>query len=71
VPSLVDNLLTAPSFVLTGGLGPLSGVHGLAADNLLAATVVLASGEIVTCTNEDRADVCRLHPAAHSQAHSN
>jgi FAD/FMN-containing dehydrogenase len=34
-------------FTLGGGLGWLMGVHGLAADNLLEAEVVLASGEVV------------------------
>ncbi len=34
-------------FTLGGGLGWLMGLHGLAADNLLEAEVVLASGEVV------------------------
>ncbi len=37
-------------FTLGGGLGWLMGVHGLAADNLLEAEVVLASGDVVRAT---------------------
>ncbi|KAI0030101.1 FAD-binding domain-containing protein [Vararia minispora EC-137] len=34
-------------YTLGGGYGPLSGTHGLAIDNLLSATVILADGRIV------------------------
>jgi FAD/FMN-containing dehydrogenase len=36
---------------LGGGYGPLNGVAGLAADNLLSAEVVLADGTVVTATD--------------------
>jgi FAD/FMN-containing dehydrogenase len=36
---------------LGGGYGPLNGVAGLAADNLLSAEVVLANGTVVTATD--------------------
>ncbi|GAA4592489.1 FAD-dependent oxidoreductase [Planotetraspora phitsanulokensis] len=42
---------------LGGGYGPLSGVHGLALDNLLAADVVLADGTQVRADPEHDADL--------------
>jgi FAD/FMN-containing dehydrogenase len=42
---------------LGGGYGPLNGVAGLAADNLLGAEVVLADGTVVTATETSEADL--------------
>jgi FAD/FMN-containing dehydrogenase len=42
---------------LGGGYGPLNGVAGLAADNLLGAEVVLADGTIVTATEASEPDL--------------
>jgi FAD/FMN-containing dehydrogenase len=42
---------------LGGGLGWLMGKHGLALDNLLAAEVVTASGEIVVASEKDNPDL--------------
>jgi FAD/FMN-containing dehydrogenase len=42
---------------LGGGLGWLMGKHGLALDNLVAAEVVLASGEIVRAGDKDHPDL--------------
>ena len=42
---------------LGGGYGWFTGKHGLTIDNLLAAEVVLASGRIVTCSEEENADL--------------
>ncbi|RMD43017.1 hypothetical protein DV735_g2112, partial [Chaetothyriales sp. CBS 134920] len=43
--------------VLGGGYGWLSGQRGLAIDNLVEATVVLASGEIVKASEQDNTDL--------------
>ncbi|KAL4915413.1 hypothetical protein BDW62DRAFT_125225 [Aspergillus aurantiobrunneus] len=42
---------------LGGGYGWLSGMYGLTIDNLLSATVVLASGEIVHASADQNADL--------------
>jgi FAD/FMN-containing dehydrogenase len=42
---------------LGGGYGPLIGRFGLAADNLIGATVVLADGRIVVATADDEPDL--------------
>ncbi len=42
---------------LGGGLGWLNGKHGLACDNLLAADVVTADGEILTASAEENEDL--------------
>jgi FAD/FMN-containing dehydrogenase len=42
---------------LGGGYGPLNGVAGLAADNLLSAEVVLADGTVATATESSEADL--------------
>ena len=44
-------------FTLGGGYGPLSGEYGLAADNMLSATVVLANGQIVKTSNTEEPDL--------------
>ncbi|RDX41665.1 FAD-binding domain-containing protein [Lentinus brumalis] len=44
-------------FTLGGGYGPLSGEHGLAIDNLLSATVVLADGRVVRTSAEEESDL--------------
>lgn len=42
---------------LGGGYGALSGKHGLVIDNLISVKVVLASGEIVTASNDQNQDL--------------
>ena len=42
---------------LGGGYGPLIGRFGLALDNLVAATVVLADGRIAVATPEDEEEL--------------
>lgn len=42
---------------LGGGYGVLSGKRGLVIDNMVAATVVLASGEVVTASEEENAEL--------------
>ncbi|KAG7089811.1 hypothetical protein E1B28_011460 [Marasmius oreades] len=44
-------------YTLGGGHGPLSGEHGLAIDNLLSATVVLANGRIVRASRDEEPDL--------------
>lgn len=42
---------------LGGGYGFLSGQHGLTIDNLVEATIVVASGEIVTASKDQNSDL--------------
>jgi FAD/FMN-containing dehydrogenase len=42
---------------LGGGIGWLMGKHGLALDNLVAAEVVTAAGDVVVATEKDNADL--------------
>jgi FAD/FMN-containing dehydrogenase len=42
---------------LGGGIGHLIGLHGLTLDNLLAATVVTADGEVVRASDDENADL--------------
>src|SRR5204863_283225 len=42
---------------LGGGLGHLMGLHGLTLDNLIAATVVTAAGEVVHAGERENADL--------------
>src|ERR1700722_12814996 len=44
---------------LGGGYGPLNGVAGLAADNLLSAEVVLADGAVAVATESSEAELAR------------
>ena len=44
-------------FTTGGGYGPLSGELGLAIDNLLSATVVLADGRIVRASKDEEPDL--------------
>ncbi|MFG1816878.1 FAD-binding oxidoreductase [Kribbella sp. NPDC049174] len=42
---------------LGGGIGLLGRMHGLTCDSLVAADVVLADGRVITCSDEDDADL--------------
>jgi FAD/FMN-containing dehydrogenase len=42
---------------LGGGVGFLTGAHGLAVDNLVAARIVLANGEIVRTSDGENSDL--------------
>ncbi len=44
-------------FTLGGGMGRTDRLHGLAIDNLLAATLVTASGDTVRASNDENADL--------------
>ncbi|EIW51598.1 FAD-binding domain-containing protein [Trametes versicolor FP-101664 SS1] len=44
-------------YTLGGGYGPLSGEYGLAIDNILSATVVLADGRIVKTSKDEEPDL--------------
>jgi FAD/FMN-containing dehydrogenase len=56
---------------LAGGYGPLTGKHGLALDNLLGATVVLADGRTVIASDTEDSDLtCTGRCAAAAAASS-
>lgn len=57
VPSGVVSATGIAGLTLGGGLGWLMGRCGLAVDNLLSAEVVLASGEVVTASDDQDADL--------------
>ncbi|KIO23501.1 hypothetical protein M407DRAFT_27027 [Tulasnella calospora MUT 4182] len=44
-------------YILSGGVGYSTGTYGLAADNLVAATVVLATGEIARASESENPDL--------------
>ncbi len=44
-------------FTLGGGMGRLDRMHGLAVDNLLAATIVTADGQVVRASDDENADL--------------
>jgi len=57
VPSGVVSATGIAGLTLGGGLGWLMGRYGLAVDNLLSAEVVLASGEVVTASDDQDSDL--------------
>ncbi|KAG8898866.1 hypothetical protein FRB99_007089, partial [Tulasnella sp. 403] len=44
-------------FALAGGIGPSTGEYGVAADQIVSATVVLANGEIVKADEDQNSDL--------------
>jgi FAD/FMN-containing dehydrogenase len=52
IPSGIASNVGIAGLTLGGGLGWLQGKHGLAVDNLLSAEVVLASGDVVTASDD-------------------
>ncbi|KAG8916861.1 hypothetical protein FRC00_014310, partial [Tulasnella sp. 408] len=53
----VCSQVSIAGYILGGGLGYSTGSHGLALDNLVSATVVLASGEIVKASDFGNPDL--------------
>jgi FAD/FMN-containing dehydrogenase len=56
-PSGVVSSTGIAGLTLGGGIAWLMGKHGMAVDNLLSAEVVLASGEVVTASEETNPDL--------------
>ncbi|HEY1276369.1 MAG TPA: FAD-binding oxidoreductase [Thermoleophilaceae bacterium] len=56
-PSGVVSTTGIAGLTLGGGLGWLMGKYGMAVDNLLSAEVVLASGEVVTASEDSEPDL--------------
>jgi FAD/FMN-containing dehydrogenase len=57
IPSGVVSSTGIAGLTLGGGIAWLMGKHGMAVDNLLSAEVVLASGEVVTASEETEPDL--------------
>lgn len=57
VPTGINSTTGVAGLTLGGGLGWLGRKHGLTADNLLAAEVVTANGEVVRASAEENADL--------------
>jgi FAD/FMN-containing dehydrogenase len=56
-PSGVVSSTGIAGLTLGGGIAWLMGKHGMAVDNLLSAEVVLASGEVVTASENDESEL--------------
>jgi FAD/FMN-containing dehydrogenase len=56
-PSGVVSSTGIAGLILGGGLGWLMGRYGMAADNVLATEIVLASGEVATASHHENADL--------------
>jgi FAD/FMN-containing dehydrogenase len=57
IPSGVVSSTGIAGLTLGGGIAWLMGKHGMAVDNLLSAEVVLASGEVVTASDQTEPDL--------------
>ncbi|KAG9018270.1 hypothetical protein FRB90_011670 [Tulasnella sp. 427] len=57
VVGIVNPQVSIGGYCLTGGIGYSTGQYGLALDNLVSATVVLASGEIVQTSESKNPDL--------------
>jgi FAD/FMN-containing dehydrogenase len=57
IPSGVVSTTGIAGLTLGGGIAWLMGKHGMAVDNLLSAEVVLASGEVVTASDDTDPDL--------------
>lgn len=53
----VNSLQGIGGLTLGGGVGFLTGAHGLAADNLVSARMVLANGQVVTASDDENSDL--------------